>query len=57
MLLRLIEWLEVAFRVESVPEVQSACPSSSGILCGEIMDNNVMSHHLLYSWLQNVRIY
>uniref|UniRef100_A0A158Q7I3 USP domain-containing protein n=1 Tax=Elaeophora elaphi TaxID=1147741 RepID=A0A158Q7I3_9BILA len=38
MLLRLIEWLEVAFRVESVPELQSSCSSASGISCGEIMD-------------------
>ncbi|MCP9261647.1 Ubiquitin carboxyl-terminal hydrolase 25 [Dirofilaria immitis] len=40
MLLRLIEWLEVAFRIESVPEIQSLYPSSSGISCGEIMDIN-----------------
>ncbi|OZC11963.1 ubiquitinyl hydrolase 1 [Onchocerca flexuosa] len=40
MLLRLIEWLEVAFRIESVPEMESLHPSSSGISCGEIMDIN-----------------
>ncbi|VIO93518.1 Ubiquitin carboxyl-terminal hydrolase family protein [Brugia malayi] len=42
MLLRLIEWLEVAFRVESISEVQlqSPHPSSSSISCGEIMDTN-----------------
>ncbi|EFO27256.2 hypothetical protein LOAG_01224 [Loa loa] len=40
MLLRLIEWLEVAFRVESVPEMQSLYPSASSIPYGEIMDTN-----------------
>uniref|UniRef100_A0A915Q4I1 USP domain-containing protein n=1 Tax=Setaria digitata TaxID=48799 RepID=A0A915Q4I1_9BILA len=40
MLLRLIEWLEVAFRDESDPEVQSSCPSVSSVSCGEVMDVN-----------------
>ncbi|VDM10682.1 unnamed protein product [Wuchereria bancrofti] len=42
MLLRLIEWLEVAFRLESISDVQlqSPHPSSSSISCGEIMDTN-----------------
>ncbi|VDK69326.1 unnamed protein product [Litomosoides sigmodontis] len=39
MLLRLIEWLEVAFRIESVAEGQS-CPLASGVSCAEIMDVN-----------------
>lgn len=43
MLLRLIEWLEVAFKLDSVPEVQSPYPSASGISSGEIMDINVSS--------------
>ncbi|CAG9535630.1 unnamed protein product [Cercopithifilaria johnstoni] len=40
MLLRLIEWLEVSFRFDSGAEVQSSCPSASGVSCGEIMDIN-----------------
>lgn len=43
MLLRLIEWLEVAFKVESVSEVQPPFLSASSISCGEIMDTNVRS--------------
>lgn len=59
MLLRLIEWLEVAFRIESVAEGQSSCPSASGVSCAEIMDINVSStmlpsfiakHKILFTW-------